>query len=264
MVQHPRGKLLGGCSAINVQILAFPSKEDLDDIKELGIKGWDWDTIEPYYRKFHQSRMPHEEYHEDHHLSKAGTLRNCGPVKTSRPNPLDPLAGAWLRTMQSMEPSASEDVQSQYSIGAHAVSCAVAPDTHERSHSGKAYIDRAAKRANFHLMTAAHVEKVIFEPRNKKTRSPGINVTLSASPEDDAVATGVLISYKGELRTIKARKEVILCAGTFGSPQLLELSGIGNKDLLDKYSIDVVVDNPNVGGKSCTPRPCHQALSMRI
>ena len=249
-MQHPRGKLLGGCSAINVQILAFPSKEDLDDIGKLGIKGWDWETMEPYYRKFHRSRMPHAECHDDHHLSKAGTLHDLGPIKTSRPSPMDPLAGAWLKTAQSMQPTESEDVHSEYSIGAHAVPCAVAPETHERSHSGKAYIDLAAKRANFHLVTAAHVEKIIFEPRIKDSRSPETNVTSSPSPENDAVAIGVLISYKGKIRSIKARKEVILCGGSFGSPQLLELSGIGNKDLLDKFGIGAVVDNPNVGGKT--------------
>lgn len=250
MVQHSRGKLLGGCSAINVQILAFPSREDLDDLSELGIKGWDWETVEPYYRKFHLSRMPHAEYHDDHHLSKAITLHDFGPLKTSRPSPMDPLAAAWLKTVQSMQPTDSEDVQPEYSIDAHAVPCAVAPDTHERSHSGKAYVDLAVKRANFHLMTAAHVERINFESRTKDLRSPGMNAISSTSPEDDAVATGVLVSHKGEIRTIKARKEVILCAGTFGSPQLLELSGIGNTDLLDEYGIDVVVDNPNVGGKS--------------
>ena len=78
VVQHPRGKLLGGCSAINVQILAYPSRAELDALIELGISGWDWETIAPYYRKFHTPCASHEEGQDIQQNLETGLAQSSG------------------------------------------------------------------------------------------------------------------------------------------------------------------------------------------
>ncbi|EFY94029.1 Glucose-methanol-choline oxidoreductase [Metarhizium robertsii ARSEF 23] len=82
------------------------------------------------------------------------------------------------------------------------------------------------------LITGALVEKLLFK---------------GSTSHGDGIATGVQFAKDGGSQTIKARKEVILSAGAFNSPKILELSGIGSRTLLDKHKISVVVDNPNVG-----------------
>jgi choline dehydrogenase-like flavoprotein len=103
------------------------------------------------------------------------------------------------------------------------------PKTYYRSYSRTGHYDGKIDRSNFDVITRHKVAKVLF---------------------DGKVATGVLIfSRDGErvARTVKARKEVILSAGTVHTPQILQLSGIGPKDLLEKAKIDVLVDIPGVG-----------------
>lgn len=104
------------------------------------------------------------------------------------------------------------------------------PRTWERSHAGSAYYAPVADRPNLHLLVESLVEKIILE-----------------KSESDVVATGVQFTRNGRCEIRKARKEVLLCAGVFQSPQILELSGIGSRKLLQSHGIDIVVENTNVG-----------------
>ena len=108
----------------------------------------------------------------------------------------------------------------------------VDPRTRTRSHAGVTYYKQAAARPNLHVLTEALVEKVVFD---RKSRS------------NKLIATGVKFSSNSKSFVVKAKKEVILSAGAFGSPQILELSGIGSKELLTKNGIDVLYENENVG-----------------
>ena len=248
MVQHPRGKLLGGCSAINVQILAYPSRAELDALIELGISGWDWETIAPYYRKFHTPCASHEGGQDIQQNLETGLAQSSGPIKTSLPIAVDPLHRAWIDSLQNLQHGLSGHPLSGESIGAYALPCAVDPDTRERSFSGKAYVDLACGRPNFHLLTATKAEHILFDESSQRSNLSNLNGIISHSTgEEKATATGVIVAHKGQSRVIKARKEVILCTGAFGSPQLLELSGVGSPELLKKHGINLVVNNPNVG-----------------
>ena len=104
------------------------------------------------------------------------------------------------------------------------------PDKRERSYSATAYYRPNSGRKNLHLLTEAFVEEVVLE-------------------EEDGlwVAKGVRFIYKGEEHTVRTQGEVIICAGSVQSPQLLELSGIGNPKVVKAAGIDVKVDNPAVG-----------------
>jgi choline dehydrogenase-like flavoprotein len=106
----------------------------------------------------------------------------------------------------------------------------VDPVTKTRSYAATAHALPFLQRSNFHLVTEATVYKINLEPKEEKV-----------------AATGVQVSVSGELKTFTATKEVILAAGVFNTPKLLELSGVGNKQLLQKHSIPVVIENANVG-----------------
>ena len=239
MVQHPRGKVLGGSSAINLQALAYPSKATADIMSELGVRGWDWEDVVPYYRKFQTTWSPNTSTQHHQHLDPAlGGI--SGPIQSSFPPELDPLHAAWIETLNALGYKGTGDPLSGESLGAYAIPCSVTPKTRERSHSGKDYYEKAASRSNLHLLTKTSVERVV----------------LDRSATGDVVATGVAVSQMGHERLLKARQEVVLAAGAIGSPQLLELSGIGSSDLLESHGIEVIIDNPGVGGKS----PSHSSI----
>lgn len=116
------------------------------------------------------------------------------------------------------------------SVGGYSNAAAVDPVNKVRSYAGNAYGLPALQRPNFHLVTGATTHKILF--------SDG---TTSIS------ATGVQATVQGQVKTYNARKEVILAAGVFNTPKLLELSGVGNGEVLKKYGIPIVIDNPGVG-----------------
>ena len=233
MVQHPRGKVLGGSSAINLQALAYPSKATADVISELGVRGWDWEDIVPYYRKFQTTHSPKTSNQHHQHLDPAlGGV--SGPIQSSFPAEIDPLHAAWIETLNALGYKSTGDPLSGKSLGAYAIPCSVTPDTRERSHSGKDYYERAAGRSNLHLLTKTCVLRVV----------------LYRNAYGEVAATGVTVSQMGHERLIEARQEVVLAAGAIGSPQILELSGIGSSDLLGSHGIEVILDIPGVGGKS--------------
>jgi len=116
------------------------------------------------------------------------------------------------------------------SIGGYSNAATVDLATKTRSYAGSAYGAPALKRSNYHLVTDATAHRILFE----KTSS-GFK------------ATGVLASVQGQMKTFHAAKEVVLAAGVFNTPKLLELSGVGHPELLKKHGIPVVIDSPGVG-----------------
>ena len=110
--------------------------------------------------------------------------------------------------------------------------CAVDQKTRTRSHAGVAYYKPVKSRPNLHVMTEALVQKIDFEKKEEKAQ---------------LVATGLKFNAKGKDYTVKAKKEVIISTGTFGSPKILELSGIGPLRILKKHDIDILYENEYVG-----------------
>lgn len=117
------------------------------------------------------------------------------------------------------------------STGGYSNVATVDPSTKTRSYAGSAYGPALSQRPNVRVVTGATVHKIIFDE----------------AKQDAVVATGVQASVGGELETFTAVKEVIVASGAFGTPQVLELSGIGGKAVLDKAGISTVVDLPGVG-----------------
>lgn len=233
---HPRGKVLGGSSAINSFALIYPSATSVNAWVELGNKGWGWQDFAKYYRKFQTICPPSpkvRDYLDISYLDKSSE-DFIGPIRASFPGVATEMHRAWIDTFAALGFPVTTDPLKGEAMGGHISTCHITGNTRERSHAGTAYIDPIRSRPNFHLLTGALVEKIVFN-------------TTVAGP---ARATGISYTRAGQSHTLLATKEVILAAGTFGSPQLLELSGIGSPSLLYQHGIEAVYDNPNVGGES--------------
>ena len=231
-VGHSRGRVLGGSSAINVLALIYPSKSSIDAWSRLGNQGWDFDSLAPYYRKFHTFNRPSKQTAEalaTDYIDE-GVSGTSGPIQSSFPEFHGPLGKAWPETFKNLHFAMTTDPLSGQSTGGFSYLSSVDPKSWERSHAGSAYYAPVADRPNLHLLTDAYVEKVMID-----------------QSESAVVATGVQFTYNGRSEVRKARNEVLLCAGVFQSPQILELSGIGSPKLLQSHGIDVKVENPHVG-----------------
>jgi choline dehydrogenase-like flavoprotein len=233
MMQQPRGKLIGGTSAINSFALVNPSAAEIDAWAELGNEGWNWTGLKEYYRKFQTITPPSssvvDELNLAHNFTSSG---GSGPVQASFPLTATPLMRAWLEAFRSLELEITSDPLDGRAVGAGIATNHFGPQDRERSHAGKAYLAPVKGRDNLRIVTGALVQKIIFEKE---------------SSDSEAVAKSVVYQTAGETREVRIGKEIILAAGAFGTPQLLELSGIGDATLLHERGIEVVYNNPAVG-----------------
>ncbi|MCJ1403253.1 hypothetical protein MMC11_006476 [Xylographa trunciseda] len=232
-IPQGRGKVLGGSSAINVLALVYPSKASIDTWAQLGNKGWDWAGLEPYYKKFNTYNPPSTDTAKSLGTSYIDTRiqGTSGPIHSCFPEFHGPLGDAWIKTFQNLGLPNTGDPLSGTSLGGFSYMSTINPKTWERSHAGSGYYAPVADRPNLHVITERLVEKLAIE----------------RSDAGDISATGVYISHEGKSTLLRARMEVLLCAGAFQSSQLLELSGIGNPEVLRKHGIDVIVENVHVG-----------------
>ncbi|KAH7126914.1 hypothetical protein B0J11DRAFT_526754 [Dendryphion nanum] len=229
-----RGKVLGGSSAVNYNMFSMASRQDLDNWAELGNKGWGFDDLAPYYRKAEKYNAPSKE------LSDRIGGKYVDPLLRGTDGPIQLSfceadtqwsQELWPATCETMGYPAPKDPRTGSAIGGFNQLTTVDPKTTRRSYSARAYYEPASDRPNLSLLTGALVAKIETEK----------------SGDGDVTATGVKFTVEGTSYTVKANREVIVCGGVINSPQILELSGIGNKDLLQKAGVDVVVDLPGVG-----------------
>lgn len=209
-----------------------PSKASADAWAKLGNSGWDWDTLQPYYQKFHTLTLPTEATKQQLGIDYVdeNVRGKSGPIQASFPESQDPLAKAWVETFKTLKYEISGDPFSGQVTGGFCNAATIDPKTKERSYSASAYYAPVSDRSNLTVITEAYVEKI-----NTEKSAHGIS------------ARGVQYTRQGEVYTVHAQKEVILAAGAFQSPQLLELSGIGHAALLESHAIPVQIDNRNVG-----------------
>ncbi|PYI02594.1 glucose-methanol-choline oxidoreductase-like protein [Aspergillus sclerotiicarbonarius CBS 121057] len=230
----PHGRMLGGTSAMNGMAFIANSRANVNAWGTLGNEGWDWDTISPYYRKMFTLTLPSQEKIKELGLEYVDEKVNGveGPIQASFPDAVDdPIANAWIESLRGLGYPMANDPFSGDTFGAYTNSASIDPISKTRSFSANAYYLPAKGRRNLHVVTRALVNKVLLE-------------TL---PDGDVTATGVNYIKDDTEFTVKALREVIISAGTFNSPKILELSGIGSPTILEKSNIPVVVRNPNVG-----------------
>ncbi|TEA18959.1 Dehydrogenase citC [Colletotrichum sidae] len=211
-----QGRALGGSGAINGLSFTVTTRANIAAWEKLGNPGWDWQSFSAAQKKVY---------------SIASDDGQSGPLKLSLPDNADSFwPKVWQDTIRELGFPDVCDPLSGQGVGSSITPDTVDSATKTRSYAVSAYLQAAKSRENLTVVTQAVVEKVVF-------RSDG----------GDIVAEGVQYTKDGERKTATAQREVILTAGTLNSPRLLELSGVGNGELLRQHGIDVVLDNPHVG-----------------
>ena len=210
---QPRGKVLGGSSSINAMCYVRGPREDYDRWAAEGNAGWGFDDLLPYFKK-----SEHNERGADAHHGTGGPLN----VKDlSCPNRFGPVF-IEAATQAGYPRNADFNGATQEGVGMYQV-------THrggERCSVAKAYVTPNLDRKNLTVMTGAHTLRILMEGRR---------------------AVGAEVRVGGEVQQLKARREVLLCAGALHSPQLLMFSGIGPGAALQRLGITAVHDLPGVG-----------------
>lgn len=209
----PRGKTLGGSSSINAMCYIRGAREDYDHWQSLGAEGWGWQSVLPYFKKSEDQQHGADAFHG------VG-----GPLSVSDLRYANPLSHAFVQAALETGLPLREDFNRDQREGVGLYQ--VTQKNGQRCSSAKAFLDNAAARRNLHILTHALAQRVIIE---------------------NGRARGVLIKRHGQLQTLYAKREVLLCAGAVNSPQLLMLSGVGPADHLRAHGIGVKADLPGVG-----------------
>ncbi|KAJ7139327.1 alcohol oxidase [Mycena epipterygia] len=224
-----RGKCLGGSSAINFFQYHRPPKSDIDAFEALGNKGWNWDLLSQYYAKsehFVEPKIKTDAMSYD--LSYHGLK---GPLTTAYPNAMTNFEIPYQMALKSVGVDLVKEPFSGDICGTWITPITVCPNQRVRSYSANKYYQPNASRKNLVVVVSAHVTKILTE----------MNV------QDFATAVGVEFLHDNTSYTAKVRKEVILSAGAIMSPQILELSGIGDTEILNDAGIEPRVHLPGVG-----------------
>jgi len=210
----PRGKVLGGSSSINAMVYIRGQQQDYEDWRELGNPGWGWQDVLPYFRKAETFSDGGNEYRGD-----------CGPLYVNNvSSQYHPLCKSFFEAARQNGIDYNADFNSgdQEGVGYYQIT---ARDGRRMS-AARAYLHPALKRANCEVITKAQVTRILFS---------------------DRIASGVEYIRNGQTHQLKANREVIVSAGAINSPQLLQLSGIGDPELLKGFGIDPLQDLPGVG-----------------
>ncbi|KAI1395094.1 hypothetical protein F4819DRAFT_501298 [Hypoxylon fuscum] len=221
-MEIPLERMLGGSSAINTLIFTPVAKSNIDAWADLGNPGWGYASFSKWMSKAYN--FPNSPWETNGH----------GPLSISIPAEDSGWPKVWRDTIAALGYPISMDPFTGEYYGAVASPEAVQPSSKQRSYVGSAYLQPALSRTNFTVWTETTVDKILFD-------------TKPVAENKDSVAAGVRFTRNGEKGTVSARKEIILSAGTFHSPKILELSGVGDAKLLQSLGIEVVVDNPYVG-----------------
>jgi choline dehydrogenase-like flavoprotein len=215
---QPRGKALGGSSAINASLYIRGQREDYDEWANLGNDGWDWDSVLPYFKKSENNVRGSDDFHGD-----------LGPLQVNDQQAPNPITDAFLDAASQLQHRRIDDFNTgdQEGVGKYQVTqFHHAEKNGERCSAAAGYLFPVMNRPNLTVITRAEVKRLLLEGKR---------------------VAGVLYRHKGENKEVKAKREVLVCAGALKSPQVLQLSGIGNGADLAAQGIDVVHDLPGVG-----------------
>jgi len=229
----PRGKMLGGTSAMNFLVWNRAAREDYDAWASLGNPGWDWAGLKHYFMKSESLRRPPEADAEKFRFRVTDRDHGTtGPVQASCQPYLSETHTYWHDTLQNLNIRTNEAHFGGSNVGAWTSVVCADPKTQTRSYSASAYLLPCGNRPNLKVLTGAHVKQIVWSQNKSK---------------GNKVACGIEFSVNGRDMRASCKREVILSAGSVGSPQILELSGIGNPDILHQAGIEVQVPNSNVG-----------------
>jgi len=215
---QPRGRGLGGSSAINAMLYVRGHPSDYDGWAKAGATGWDWASCQPWFVKAERNIRGASDHHGD-----------AGPLQVGDQRRPRPITKAFVQACGAVQCPENDDFNGPRQEGAGPYQVTQfwdGPRKGERCSAAAAYLHPVLGRPNLTVLTRARAEKVLIEERR---------------------AMGALVRQGRKRLRLEALREVILSAGAFGSPQLLMLSGIGPAEHLRSRGIAVVHDLPGVG-----------------
>ena len=215
---QPRGKALGGSSAINAMLYIRGHAGDYDEWADLGCDGWNWDAVLPYFLKS-----------ENNERGGCDVHGGAGPLQVSEQKSPRPLTEAFIQAGESLQHRRRDDFNTgdNEGIGLFQVTQFHDPTrTGERCSAAAAYLHPVMNRPNLTVITKAHATRILFDGKR---------------------AIGVAYRKGRKDKQVYARQEVILCGGSFNSPQLLQLSGVGRPEDIRPHGIEMVHELPGVG-----------------
>ena len=213
-IYWPRGKIVGGSSSINAMVYIRGQQQDYDDWRDLGNPGWGYQDLLPYFKKSETFSDGGNQYRGD-----------SGPLYVNNvSDQYHPLCQTFFTAAQQHGIGYNPDFngETQEGVGYYQITAR----NGRRMSAARAYLHPALKRNNCELISNAHVTRIEFDQR---------------------LARAVEFRHQGILKRVRAKVEIILSAGAINSPQLLQLSGIGDSKLLRQHDIPVENDLPGVG-----------------
>jgi len=212
-LNYPRGKVIGGSSAINAMIYMRGQAGDYDHWRQLGLSGWSWDDVLPFFKR-----------HEDHFLGESAHHAIGGEWRIEHPR----VRWDVIDAFREAAAQAGIPPVNDFNCGDNEGSCYfhVNQRRGRRWSAARGFLKPVLNRPNLQLETGCLAQGLIFDGKR---------------------AVGVRWRQNGVTRSARCRGEVILAAGAIGSPQLMMLSGVGPAAELGKFGIPVVLDKPGVG-----------------
>ena len=212
-LNYPRGRVIGGCSAINAMLYLRGQAADYDGWRQLGLQGWAWDDVLPLFKA------------QEDHYAGAGAFHGAGGQwRVEEPRSRWEILDAVLDAAEEIGIPRTKDFNTGDNFGAAYFQ--VNQKRGRRWSAARGFLKPVLNRPNLTLVTGAQVERILFE---------------------DKRAVGVRYMRDGQPAEARARGEVILASGAIGSPQILELSGVGRGDVLARHGVAMVHELSGVG-----------------
>ena len=212
-IEWPRGRVMGGSSALNGLLYVRGQKEDYEHWRQLGNTGWGWDDVLPYFRQAEKFEHGEDAWHGA-----------AGPLAVSDMRVRRPVCDRFIAAANRAGVPANADFNgaAQEGIGYFHLTMR----NGLRCSSATAYLAAAKRRPNLTVLRRCLVDRILFEGNR---------------------AVGVRVEHRGRRRTLRAGREVVLSAGAIGSPRILQSSGVGPAALLSRLGLPVLADRREVG-----------------
>ena len=217
-IRYPRGKTLGGSSSINGLLWIRGQSNDYDNWRQQGNKGWGWDDVLPYFIKSENNELGKGKFHSDE-----------GPIMVANKKIKLKMLDEFINAAEEKGIPKVNDFNTGDNFGVGFFQFTTTFNKlglKLRYSSAKGYLNPAKKRSNLKIITNAHVQRINFEGKK---------------------ASGIEYFIGENLIKISVNKEIILSAGSIGSPHILQVSGIGDGDKLSKIGIDLIKNLKGVG-----------------
>ncbi|KAI0647356.1 alcohol oxidase [Trametes meyenii] len=243
VVRASRGKMLGGSSGLNFMAWNRASTKEYDAWQELGATGWTWDALLPYFKKS-ESVLPPPAVTFPGDQKPTGSAFNAshgrnGPIQVSYNVLYSNLTSPYVETMGALGVSVNSNPYGGNATGLSNSACSVdrINDIGRRSYSASTYYNISKDRPNLTVFLSTQATRINLA-----------NSSSSSTRSLQAVSVAVVaVNSSGVTGILSAHKDIILSAGAIQTPQLLELSGIGNQTLLRSVGIETLIDLPGVG-----------------